>query len=103
MYAFAPIIAIIVETVVKLEARDLVICQQRQLLVLANNICNMFKVRHIDDEVDNAFDDLSIIDYVRRDDSFMLLATLHEYVDNLGTHTQAHWLAINTNEKTIVL
>ncbi len=42
------------------------ICQQRQLLVLlANDIRDMFKVRHIDDEADNAFDDLSIADHVR--------------------------------------
>jgi len=76
-YALAPVIAIIIETVVKLQARDLVICHQRQLLVLlANDICDMFKVRHINDEVDNAFNDLPIVDYVRRDNSFMLLATL---------------------------
>ncbi len=53
------------------------ISHQRQLLVLlANDICDMFKVRHINDEVDNAFNDLPIVDYVRRDNSFMLLATL---------------------------
>jgi hypothetical protein len=63
----------------------------------------MFKVRHINDEVDNAFNDLPIVDYVRRDNSFMLLATLREYVDDLGTRAQAHWLAIDANEKTIVL
>jgi hypothetical protein len=73
------------------------------LVLLANDICDMFKVRHIDGKADNAFDDLPIIDYVRRDDSFMLLATLREYVDNLETRAQAHWLAIDTNEKTIVL
>jgi hypothetical protein len=85
-YALAPVIAIIIEMVVKLQARDLVICQQRQLLVLlANDIRDMFKVRHINDEADNAFDDLPIVDYVRRDNSFMLLATLREYVDDLGT------------------
>ncbi|CAM6023710.1 unnamed protein product [Sphagnum balticum] len=103
-YALAPVIAIIIETVVKLQARDLVICQQRQLLVLlTNDIHDMFKVRHIDDEVDNAFDDLLIADYVRRDNSFVLLVTLCGYVDDLGTRAQAHWLAIDTNEKTIVL
>jgi hypothetical protein len=63
----------------------------------------MFKVRHIDDEADNAFDDLPIADYVRRDNSFVLLVTTHEYVDDLETRVQAHWLAINANEKTIVL
>jgi hypothetical protein len=101
-YAFAPVITIIIETVVKLQARDLVIYQQRHLLVLlANDIRDMFKVRHIDDEADNAFDDLLIADYVRRNNSFVLLTTLREYVDDLGTRTQAHWLAIDGNEKTI--
>ncbi len=33
----------------------------------------------------------------------MLLATLREYVDDLETRAQAHWLAIDANEKTIVL
>ncbi len=85
---FAPVIAIIIETVVKLQARDLVICQQCQLLVLfANVIRDMFKVRHIDDEADNTFDDMSIVDYVRRDNSFVLLATLCEYVNDLKTCT----------------
>ncbi|CAK9219299.1 unnamed protein product [Sphagnum troendelagicum] len=28
---------------------------------------------------------------------------LREYVDDLGTRVQAHWLAIDANEKTIVL
>ncbi|CAK9276987.1 unnamed protein product [Sphagnum jensenii] len=103
-YAFAPIIAIIIETVVKLQACDLVICQQRQLLVLlANDIRDMFKVRHIDDEADNAFDDLPIIDYVRRDNSFVLLATLREYVNDLEMRAQAYWLAIDANEKISVL
>jgi hypothetical protein len=103
-YVFAPVITIINEMIVKLQARDLVICQQRELLVLlAKDICDMFKVRHIEDEEDSAFDDLPIADYVRRDDSFVLLATLCEYVDDLGTHAQAHWLAIDANEKRIVL
>jgi hypothetical protein len=103
-YALAPVIAIIIKTVVKLQAGDLVIYQQCQLLVLlANDIRDMFKVRHIDDEADNAFNDLLIADYVRRDNSFVLLATLREYVDDLETRAQAHWLAIDANEKTIVL
>jgi hypothetical protein len=103
-YAFAPVIAIIIEMVVKLQASDLMICQQRQLLVLlANDIRDMFKVRHINDEVDSTFDDLPITDYVRRDNSFVVLATLREYVDDLGTHAQAYWLVINANKKTIVL
>jgi hypothetical protein len=90
-YAFAPVIAIIIETVVKLQARDLVIYQQRQLLVLlTNDIRDMFKVRHINNEADNAFDDLPIANYVRRNNSFVLLATLHEYVDDLETRAQAH-------------
>jgi hypothetical protein len=90
-YALAPVIAIIIETVVKLQAHDLVIYQQRQLLVfLANDIRDMFKVRHINDKADNAFDDLPIADYMRRDNSFMLLATLREYVNDLGTRAQAH-------------
>jgi hypothetical protein len=81
-----------------------VIYQQRELLVLfANDIHNMFKVRYIEDEEDGAFDDLSIVDYVRRDDSFMLLVTLREYIDDLGTRAQAHWLAIDANKKTIIL
>ncbi len=70
-------------------------------MLLANNIRDMFKVRHIEGEEDDAFDDLPIADYVRRDDSFVLLAMLREYVDDLGTHSQ--WLAIDANEKTIVL
>ncbi len=87
-YVFAPVIAIINETIVKLQARDLVICQQHELLVLfTNDIRDMFKVRHIEDEEDGAFDDLLIADYVRRDDSFVLLMTLREYVDDLGTRT----------------
>jgi len=103
-YALAPVIAIIIETVVKLQACDLVISQQRQLLVLlTNDIRDMLKVRHIDDEADNAFDDLPIANYVRRDNSFVLLATLREYVNDLETCAQAHWLAINANEKTIIL
>jgi len=103
-YALAPIIAIIIEIVVKLQAHDLVICQQRQLLLLlANDIRDMFKVRHIDDEADNTFDDLPIVDYVCRDNSFVLLGTLREYVDDLGTCAQAHWLAIDAIEKMIVL
>ncbi|CAK9269703.1 unnamed protein product [Sphagnum jensenii] len=76
--------------------------QQRQLLVLlANNIRNMFKVRHINGKADSTFDNLPIADYVRWDDSFVLLATLHEYVNDLRTRAQTHWLAIDTNEKTI--
>ncbi|CAK9272742.1 unnamed protein product [Sphagnum jensenii] len=63
----------------------------------------MFKVRHIDHEADTAFDDLPINDYVRRDNSFVLLATLHEYVDDLGMRAQVYWLAIDANEKIIVL
>jgi hypothetical protein len=64
-YAFAPVIAIIIEMVMKLQARDLVICQQCQLLVLfTNDIRDMFKVRHIDNKADIAFDDLSIVDFV---------------------------------------
>jgi hypothetical protein len=103
-YVFASIIAIINEMIMKLQACDLVICQQRELFVLlANDIRDMFKVRHIEDEEDDAFDDLSIVDYMRRDDSFVLLVTLREYVDNLGTHAQAHWLAIDANKKMIVL
>jgi len=103
-YAFTPVIAIIIETVVKLQTRDLVICKQRQLLVLlANDIRDMFKVRHIDDEADNDFDDLPIANYVRRDNSFVLLATLREYVDDLGMRVQAHWPVMDANEKTIVL
>jgi len=47
-------------------------------------------VCHIDDEADNAFDDLPIVDYVRRDNSFVLLATLREYVDDFGMRAQAH-------------
>ncbi len=72
-------------------------------MLLANDICNMFKVCHIEDEEDDAFDDLPIANYMCRDDSFVLLATLREYVDDLSTCAQAHWLAINPNEKTIVL
>jgi len=34
-------------------------------VLLANNIRDMFKVRHMDDEADNAFNDLPIADYVR--------------------------------------
>jgi hypothetical protein len=103
-YAFALVIAIIIETVVKLQVCNLVICQQRQLLVLlANDIRDMFKVLHIDDEANIAFNDLPITDYVCGDNSFVLLATLCEYVDDLGTRAQAHWLAIDANEKTIVL
>jgi hypothetical protein len=71
--------------------RDLVICQQHQLLVLlTNDIRDMFKVGHIDDEADIAFDNLPITDYVRRENLFVLLATLREYVDNMGTCAQAH-------------
>jgi hypothetical protein len=104
MYVFALVIAIINGTIVKLQARDLVICQQRELLVLlTKDIRNMFKVCHIEDEEDSAFDDLLIADYVRRDDSFVLLTTLHEYVDDLNTRAQAHWLLIDTNERMIVL
>ncbi len=33
----------------------------------------------------------------------MLLATLCEYIDDLGTRAQVHWLAIDANEKTIIL
>jgi hypothetical protein len=89
---------------VKLQARDLVICQQRQLLVLlANDICDMFKVRHINNKVDSTFDDLPITDYVRRDNLFVLLATLRKYVDDLGTRAQTYWVAIDANKKTIVL
>jgi hypothetical protein len=103
-YAFAPVIAIIIETVMKLQAHNLVICQQRQLLVLlANDIRNMLKVCHIDDETDSAFDDLPITDYMCWDDSFVLLATLCKYVDDLRMRVQAHWLANNANEKTIVV
>jgi hypothetical protein len=104
MYVFAPVIAIINETIVKLQARDLVICQQCELLVfLTKDIRDMFKVRHIEDEEDGAFDNLLIANYVRRDDSFVLLTTLREYVDDLGTRMQAHWLLIDTNERMIVL
>ncbi len=70
-------------------------------MLLANNIHDMFKVRHIKDEEDGAFDDVPIIDYVRMDNSFVLLVTLREYIDDIGT--RAHWLAIDANEKTIVL
>jgi len=63
----------------------------------------MFKVHHIEDEEDGAFDDLLIVNYVRKDDSFVLLTTLREYVDDLSTRTQAHWLLIDTNERMIVL
>jgi hypothetical protein len=39
-----------------------VIYQQRELLVhLANDIRDMFKVHHIEDEEDVAFDDLPIV------------------------------------------
>ncbi len=72
-------------------------------MLLANDIRNMFKVRHIENEEDGTFDDLPIVNYVRRDDSFVLLATSHKYVDDLSSCVQAHWLAINANEKTIVL
>jgi len=103
-YAFAPVIAIIIEIVVKLQARDLVICQQHQVLVLlANDIRDMFKVRHIDDEADGTFDDLPIANYMCRDDSFVLLVTLRKYVDDLGTCVQAHLLVIDANEKMIIL
>jgi len=63
----------------------------------------MFKVRHIEDEEDGAFDNLLNANYVRRDDSFVLLTTLREYVDDLGTRMQAHWLLIDTNERMMVL
>jgi len=87
-YVFAPVIAIINKTIVKLQARDLVICHQRELLVLlTKDIRDMFKVRHIEDEEDDAFDDLLIVDYVRRDDSFVLLTTLREY---MTTSARAH-------------
>jgi hypothetical protein len=33
----------------------------------------------------------------------VLLVTLREYVDDLGTRMQVHWLAIDANKKTIVL
>jgi len=103
-YAFTPIITIIIEIVMKLQAHNLVICQQRQLLVLlANDIRDMFKVRHIDDEADSVFDDLPIADYVRRDNSFVLLVTLRGYVKDLETRTQAHLLVIDANEKMIIL
>ncbi len=72
-------------------------------MLLANDIRDMFKVRHINDEADNTFDNLPITDYVRRDNSFVLLVTLCEYVDNFKTCAQAYWLAIDANEKTIVL
>jgi len=72
-------------------------------VLLTNDIRDMFKVRHIENEEDSAFDDLLITDYVRRDDSFVLLTTLREYVDDLGTRVQAHWLLIDTNERTITL
>jgi hypothetical protein len=73
------------------------------LVLLTNDIRDMFKVHHIEDEEDGAFDDLLIADYVRRDDLFVLLMTLREYVDDLGTRAQAHWLLIDTNERMIVL
>ncbi len=66
-YVFAPVIAIMNETVVKLQACNLVICQHREMLVLlANDIHDMFKVRHIKDEEDGAFDNLLIADYEHR-------------------------------------
>jgi hypothetical protein len=66
--------------VVKLQVRNLVICQRRQLLVLlTNDIRDMFKVRHIDDEADITFDNLPITDYVRRNNLFVLLATLRDF------------------------
>ncbi|CAK9213461.1 unnamed protein product [Sphagnum troendelagicum] len=63
----------------------------------------MFKVRHIDDEADGAFDDLPIANYVCRDDSFVLLVTLRKYVDDLETCVQVHLLVIDANEKMIIL
>ncbi len=72
-------------------------------MLFANDIRDIFKVCHIENKKDGAFDDLPIADYVHKDDSFVLLATLRNYIDNLGTRVQVHWLAINTNEKTIVL
>jgi len=35
------------------------------LVLLANDIRDMFKVCHIDDEADNAFDNLPITNYMR--------------------------------------
>ncbi len=72
-------------------------------MLLANDICDMFKVRHIEDEEDGAVDELSIANYVRRDDLFVLLVTLRQYVDDLDTRVQVHWLVIDAKEKTIVL
>ncbi|CAK9253641.1 unnamed protein product [Sphagnum jensenii] len=67
------------------------------------NIRDMFKVRHIDDEADGAFDDLPIVNYVCHNDSFVLVVTLRKYVDDLGTCVQAHLLVIDANEKMIIL
>jgi hypothetical protein len=103
-YVFAPVIAIINKMIVKLQARDLVIYQQRQLLVLfTNDIRDMSKVRHIKNEEDGVFYDLPIADSECRDNSFVLMVTLREYVDHLNMRAQVHWLAIDTYEKIIVL
>ncbi|CAK9863424.1 unnamed protein product [Sphagnum jensenii] len=99
-YAIALIISIMNEMVVKLQAHDLLICQQRQLLkLLADDIRDMLAVRDVDDE----FDNLPFVDYVRRDNNFVLLTKLREYVDDLGTRAKQHWLAIDANEQMIVL
>jgi hypothetical protein len=102
-YALAPVMYIINETVVKLQARDLVLGQQRQnLKLLAEEISDMFGIRNVNDD-EEEFDNLAIADFVRWDDSFVLLTKIRDYADDLGSRAKEHWLAIDANEQKRVM
>ncbi|RHY26311.1 hypothetical protein DYB32_007745 [Aphanomyces invadans] len=107
VHALSPTIELITETFVNHQQRNLVLCQQRKLfLVLADEIADLFEVCRIADfEVDceGDFDDLPVNTYVQRNQSIVLIASLCDYVEDLGSRARVHREKLDNIEQSQVL
>ncbi|ETV92087.1 hypothetical protein H310_13506 [Aphanomyces invadans] len=102
VHALSPSIELITETFVKLQQRNLVLCKQRKLfVVLDDEIADLFKVCRIADCEGN-FDDLPVNTYVLRNQSIVLIASLRDYVEDLGSHARVHWEKLDNIEQSQV-
>ncbi|RHY20099.1 hypothetical protein DYB32_010111 [Aphanomyces invadans] len=102
VHALSPAIELITETFVKLQQRDLVLCQQRKLfVVLADEIADLFKVCRIAD-CEGDFDDLPVNTYVQRNQSIVPIESLRNYVKDFGSRARVHWEKLDNIEQSQV-
>ncbi|RHY22233.1 hypothetical protein DYB32_009561 [Aphanomyces invadans] len=102
VHALSPAVELITETFVKLQQRDLVLCQQRKLfVVLADEIADLFKVSRIAD-CEGDFVDLPDNTYAQRNQSIALIESLRDYVEDLGSRARVHWEKLDNIEQSQV-